>query len=420
MSEIVVLGTQGFYHHADPLVKVFNDRIKIETDYSPEKIASYNPSLVITFEASNPQRGLCTAEMMRRNIATLLIMDGIQEWRNTWSRIQGKNKRPLNQPALVHKIACLGRMDARIYESWGNIGKCEIVGAPRLDQLVKNKKQERTEPINGRPLRLLIMTARTPGFTPQEIEVSLQSLRDLKEVLEDRKDIEVVWRISKGLHLQLGVKNTYSSATGSELHELLPQMDAVITTPSTAQLEAMLLGIPVALLNYHFVPLYTPAAWEIKCKQHIEVVLKDLFAPPLERMIYQNYCLNDALRCDSPALPRVIELIESMIKIKKDFDLVNKETLDFPPIMIQSDFSQMLPSEKFNLEKLYPDHPVFGNNNLTLLQSELDAALISVEQLKDQVNTLTNRLHKIPGYLFFKKILLSIQKKFFLGGHSKV
>jgi len=174
------------------------------------------------------------------------------------------------------------------------------------------------------------------------------------------------------------------------------------------------------LLNYHFVPLYTSAAWEIKCKQHIEVVLKDLFDPPLERMIHQNYCLNDALRCDSPALPRVIELIESMLQIKKEFDKRNQGTLDFPPIMIQSGLPQLLPSENFNLEKLYPDHPVFGNKNFTLLQSELDAALISVEQLKDQVNTLTKRLHKIPGYLLFKKILLSIQKKFFLGGHSKV
>ena len=40
------------------------------------------------------------------------------------------------QPVVGHKIACLGRSQARILESWGNVGKCEIVGAPRLDRLI--------------------------------------------------------------------------------------------------------------------------------------------------------------------------------------------------------------------------------------------------------------------------------------------
>lgn len=420
MPEIVVLGASGFFHHAEPLRHHFGERMVIEADYSPSKVAAYHPDLVITFEASNPQRGLVVAEMMRRNVATLLIMDGIQEWRNTWSRIKGGNKRPLNQPILTHKVACLGRLDARLYESWGNVGKCEIVGAPRLDDLVMGNYPMRTQPIEDRPLRLLVMTARTPGFTPEEREITLQSLRDLRDHLKPRKDIEVVWRLSKGLHLELRVENTFTSATGEELHQLLPQMDAVITTPSTAQLEAMLVGLPVALLNYHLVPVYTPAAWEIKCSDHIEPVLKDLCNPPFERMLYQDFCLHDALECRTPALPRLIQLVETMIKIRKEQHL--KETpLSFPARILDSpEYFVSWPSEAFDLERLYPDHPVFRLREVTFLQSELDAALITIEQLKEQVNTLTHRLHRIPGYTWLSRLALSFQRRFHLGGHYQV
>lgn len=421
MPKIVVLGTKGFFHHAEPLIKHYGNQVVVEADYTPEKVSAHNPDLVIAFEASNAQRGLCIAEMMRRNVAALLIMDGIQEWRNTWSRTQKVIKRPLNQPALVHKIACLGRLDARLYESWGNVGMCEVVGAPRLDNLISQQRPGRIEPILDRPLRLLVMTARTPGFTAEETAVTLESLRDLQSILEQRTDIEVVWRISKGLHLELGVKNTYNSATGAELHDLLPQMDAVITTPSTAQLEAMLFGLPTALLNYHFVPLYTQAAWEIKCKEHIPLVLNDLTAPPLERIVYQDFCLQDALHCKTEAMPRLVYLIDEMLRIKQEFDVNSQGQLTFPDrILDSSEPFVSWPSQNFNLERLYPGHPVFGNRDMTVLQSELDAALITIQELKDQTDTLTKRLHGIPGYLIAKKIILKIQKNFYLGGHSKV
>lgn len=421
MPKIVVLGAKGFFHHAEPLKNHYGDQLVVEADYSLEKVSAHNPDLVIAFEASNAQRGLCLAEMMRRNVGALLIMDGIQEWRNTWSRTQKVTKRPLNQPALVHKIACLGRLDARLYESWGNVGKCEVVGAPRLDNLVRQQRPGRIEPIFGRPLRLLVMTARTPGFTPEETAITLESLRDLQSVLEQRTDIEVVWRISKGLHLELGVKNTYNSATGTELHDLLPQMDAVITTPSTAQLEAMLLALPVALLNYHFVPIYTQAAWEIKCKEHIPEVLTALIETPLERMVYQDYCLHDALHCKTEAFPRLVHLIDEMLHIKQAYDLNPQGPLSFPDRILDSPESFVSwPSQNFDLERLYPGHPVFGNRDMAVLQSELDAALITIQELKEQTDTLTKRLHRIPGYLIAKKIILKIQKNFYLGGHSKV
>lgn len=413
MPEIVIVGMQGFSQHQKPLLDHFGDRIIVESDYRPEVILAHQPDLVISFEASNCQRGLCIAEAARRQIATLQVMDGITEWRNTWTRRELPFQRPLNQPVLAHKVACLGQADARLFESWGNVGKCEVVGHPRLDPLINLRRKISLEPIQGRPLRLLVMTARTPGFNKNEVEITYQSLLDLRDYLSQREDVQVVWRVTKGLHKRLGVENTYTEASGKELHELLGQMDALVTTPSTAMLEGMLFRMPVALLDYHNCPLYVHAAWRISSEEHIAAVLEDLRCPPLERMLYQDHCLHDALACRTAAMPRMVRLIEEMIRIKKMHGSRDSGELIFPHRILDEpqDFVSW-PSDSFNLEALYPNHPVFGQRDLLLLQAELDSALGAIEQVKEQVAILENRLHKIPGYVLATMLVNSLQKHF--------
>jgi hypothetical protein len=410
VTEIVILGTKGFSQHQKPLLDYFKERITVESDYRPSAIAAHDPDLVISFEASNCQRGLCIAETARNQVASLQIMDGITEWRNTWTRRVLPFQRPLNQPVLAHKVACLGAADARLFEAWGNVGKCEIIGMPRIDSLIQLGKSMRLEPVTDRPLRLLVMTARTPGFTPQEVETTLQSLRDLRDHLAKRDDVQVIWRITKGLHKELQVQNTFRDPSGQELHEILAQVDAVITTPSTAMLEGMLYGLPVALLDYHNCPLYVHAAWRITSREHIEPTLEDLATVPLERMLYQDFCLHDALSCRTPALPRLIKLIEEMIRIKRECHAEQKE-LTFPHRIInEPELLVAWPSESFSMEALYPNHPVFGQRDLCQLQAELDAALGSIEQVKEQVDILTRRLHKIPGYKLAAEVQLRLKK----------
>ena len=413
MTEIVILGTTGFSQHQEPLIKHFGERITVEADYRPEAVAAHQPDLVISFEASNCQRGLCIAEMARRQIATLQIMDGIPEWRNTWTRRDLPYQRPLNQPVLAHKVACLGRADARLYESWGNVGKCEVVGVPRFDALIEKAKSLRIAPVIDRPLRLLVMTARTPGFNKDEIEITYKSLVDLKDLLSNLTNIQVVWRITKGLHKRLQVENTFTEATGRELNELLQEMDAVITTPSTAMLEAMLFGLPVALLDYHNCPTYIPAAWHIKCPSQIASIIDFLRNPPLEYMLHQQFLLQDALECRTSAMPRMVRLIEEMIRIKRNYQVNPEGELTFPPrILDDPDEFIAWPSVNFDLQALYPNHPVFGERDLLNLQTELDSALGTVAQVKDQVEILEKRLHLIPGYTLTTRVVKSLQKKF--------
>jgi hypothetical protein len=413
MPEIVILARGGSMHHARPLQEYFGARCIVESDWRPSVILQYSPDLVITFDEHGCELGLCIADMSRQGIATLQVMDGILEWRRTWAYPTSSENRPLNQPVLSHKVACLGKADAKIMESWGNVGKCEIVGCPRFDKLVELKRPMRLEPVTNRPLRLLIMTAKTPGFTPEQVEITYRSLADLQEYLEKRNDVEVIWRVTQKLHKRLGVKNTVKDVLSTELHDILGQVDAVITTPSTAMLEAMLCGLPVALLDYHNCPHYVPAAWRITCEEQIGPVLEDLKNAPLQRMLYQEYCLNDALSCKTPALPRMIMLIEEMIRIKKEHVSSGKRELVFPHRILDIPEDHISwPSENFDLQKLYPHHPVFGRTDITIMQAELEAALGTIDQLKNQVNTLSGRLHMIPGYKLAVKLRKFLKKKF--------
>lgn len=403
-AEIVILAVSGSMHHARPLLEHFGDRALVEKEWVPEAVMRHQSSLVITFDEHGAELGLCIGEAARQGVATLQVMDGILEWRRTWQYPTSPEKRPLNQPALAHKIACLGRADARILESWGNVGKCEIIGSPRFDRLTATRRPLRTEPIAGRPLRLLVMTAKTPGFTPEQVEITFRSLLDLKRHLAGRQDVEVIWRVTQKLHERLGVENTVRNVLSTELHDILATVDAVITTPSTAMLESMLSSQPVALLDYHNCPHYVPAAWGISCEGHIEQVLDELKAAPLARMIYQEFCLEDALACRTPALPRMAHLIDEMLRIRRECMEAGKP-LSFPHRIVQDPAEQVAwPSEAFDLKRLYPHHHVFGNFEATVLQAELEAALGTISNLKSQVELLSGRLNRIPGYRLAAKI----------------
>ena len=410
MPEIVIITGGGSLHHARPLLEHFGARAAAESVRLPGALAAHDPQLVITFDEHDCELGMLTGEMARRGVATLQIMDGILEWRRTWQYPTSAQKRPLNQPALAHKIACLGRADARIMESWGNVGKCEIIGSPRFDPLVGEKREMRVAPVAGRPLRLLVMTAKTPGFTPEQVATTLASLADIRDAVGGRRDIEIVWRVTQNIHRDLGVSGTVHDTTGMELQEQLRTVDAVITTSSTALLESMLCGLPTALLDYHNCPHYVTAAWRISCRSQIEPAIEALRSPPLERMVYQDFCLHDALACATPALPRMVRLIEEMLRVRRTCIAGGGGTIVYPHRLVDDpDEHVAWPAGRFDLERLYPGHPVFGRRDLTDMQNELEAALGTIERLHAQVDTLTERLHRIPGYAFLARALRAIR-----------
>lgn len=311
---------------------------------------------------------------MAEGIPVLVIADGILEYRNTWLRPDTPNG-CIFQPVVGHKIAVIGRSQARILESWGNAGRCEVVGVPRFDGLLNRKARTRS---SSTSFRILVMTAKTPGFTKDQLGEVVAGLGSLKRwfalnPLLDGVKVEPVWRVAVTMAEQLGI----CTDTTTELAELLSDVDAVISTPSTAMLEAMLLGLPVAKLDFGNYPQYLTNAWNITHADHLTTTIREFLHPPEAKMLFQDTMLHDALECRSPAASRMVYLVEEMVRRGRERvgSLLN-QILPFTGVANEVE-------ERFDRAALYPADPVFVTSSTVLLQTEvnsLKSKLLSLEE----------------------------------------
>jgi hypothetical protein len=346
-------------HHARPLADAFD--LRIVTADEVVRVARPGEVCVFFNEYFPRFREACN-DLKAKGCPTLYAIDGILEWRNSWELPEhGTCCLWVMRPVLSHKVACIGRSQARVLESWGNLGKCEVVGVPRLDPLAGRLVRQR----KGHDcFRLLVLTAKCPGFTNEQVADTTRSLADLKQWLTNHPQIdgtlvEPVWRITQGLEKKIDVENQLQNTTGADLASVLPTVDAVISTPSTAMLEAMLHHAPVALLDYHNRPHYVPAAWEITAPQHFDKVLPELLTPSPARMLYQHSILSDALECRTPATPRMVELIEAMQREAAEC-LSRGESLTFSRRLLNDpQDGHHLPEPGCEHPRLFPDRLMF-------------------------------------------------------------
>jgi SAM-dependent methyltransferase len=348
------------------------------TDATTDFVFPDDTALVVTFDCYREPLVTLLRRAMESHIPTLLLADGILEYRNTWEHPQ-LVPGSLYQPVLAHKLACIGRSQARTVESWDNPGRCEIIGSPRFDAYASRQRRQRAP---GDAFRVLVMTAITPYFTDEQHTRVRQSLLDLKATLAS-SDIEVCWRVTKGLDAEIGVESLINDLTGLELADTLQNVDAVITTPSTSMLEAMLLGLPVALLDYNNRPHYVQSAWRITAAAHIADTLAELAHPPAARMLFQNATLHDALECATPAAPRLRLLAEKMIVAGVEARAQGRP-LVLPARLIDtgSDAPAAL-AEPFSSAALFPGHSAFEQNDLRALQTEVGHLRAHVIQLEN-------------------------------------
>ncbi len=366
----------------------------------------------------------------QNQVPILILCDGVLEYRNTWQN-DAIPEGVMYQPVFGHKIACLGRGQARILESWGNVGKCEIVGLPRLDSFLERARgtkygrgrglagpgdlHGRDQPTDDhfdalstsmeatrsqlettQSFRLLVATAKQPAFNEQQRRRVITSLNDLKQTIESigqiqGRSIEVTWRLTGGMEQEIGLPTNGDNSAHPSLIDQICQSDAVITTPSTLYLESILLKRPTAMLDYHVCPSYLPAAWTISAAEHVEPVLRELGDPPHAKMLFQQTMLQDQLECMSPATSRMVTLIETMAMAGM---ATRNQTIPLTlPVRILTDPNHgFLPvSPDFDLAKLYPENRSFQIESLQQLQIELSAAIQKMGALPDELNLL--KLH---------------------------
>ncbi len=196
--------------------------------------------------------------------------------------------------------------------------------------------------------------------------------------------IEPVWRLTKNLDVEIGVASQITDLTGKELAEILTSVDAVICSSSTAILEAMLLGLPTALLDYSNVPHYLQTAWQITASSQIARVVGELVNPPLSKMLHQETMLHDSLECGSPATPRLARLAAEMIQVGREAKRQGTAPV-FPQILPAATNAPAAAENRFSLSKLYPEHSSFQISNLTELQAELGHLRLKARELEKQI-----------------------------------
>jgi hypothetical protein len=254
---------------------------------SPEDALAARPDAVLLSREWTPGWRLIAAAARRAGLPVIYVMDGVIEWSYVWNNLG--HIRPSGaflQPVFASDLCVIGAHPARVFSSWGLADRLHVVGLPRLDGYDRSRRIEA-----GRAPRLLITTARTAGHDPEQQVMTRRALRDLKTFLDAHPTIRPTWRIAADLAEDIGVRPD----TAGSLAQALSATDALITTPSTCLLEAMLKGVPVAQLDYRPAPLYTSSAWEIRSAEHLAPVVAELLAPPPAKLAWQDACLGDEL-----------------------------------------------------------------------------------------------------------------------------
>lgn len=344
--------------------------------------------------------------LQQDRVPVLILSDGIVEYRNAWEHPDLADG-SMFQPVLGHKLACIGRGQARVFESWGNPGRCEVVGLPRLDSVQDSVQGHASPPENSGPFRVMVATANTPAFDSDQRKTVVESLRQLKDWFsknplvpgsQDQRLIEVVWRLSDGLEDEIGLDQaTSESKPGKKsqrppIGEVMESVDAVITTASTMILESMLRNRPTAVLDFHFSPCYFSTPWMIKTAQQFEFTITELADPPKHKMMFQEFVLHDQLECRAPAKPRMLQLIKGMVASGTK-SRQSGSSIQLPARMLpdtQAGFS--IVPDSFELKSLYGTNPAFENREVEQLQIELAAAIKRLDQLPAE---LVKKNHQI-------------------------
>ncbi len=315
-------------------------------------------------------------------IPVLILSDGILEYRNTWEH-PDLAEGSIFQPLFGHKLACIGRGQARVVESWGNVGRCEIVGFPALDQVDSHSIPDVNR---SGPFRVMIATANTPAFDQRQRATVVESLNHINRWVESNRQVngrplEVTWRLSDGLESETGLDDDIDPEARSPIGKAIENVDAVITTPSTMYLESVLRARPTALLDFHNSPHYVTAAWTINGPHQLASVMSELASPSPHKLMFQEFVLHDQLECHSPATPRLMDLIDQMVQAGVTAR-ASGQPLKLPARILTDERAGFaVVPERFDLSTLYPENGVFENQDCQRLQVELVAAIKRLGQL---------------------------------------
>ena len=392
-SNVFFVGTPAeVRHHILPVA----DELEVQI-ISPEKIVDVAKAgdVAMFFSEHFDRFRQSITDLKQNNVATLYMIDGILEWRNAWENRPDEVACPFAmRPVLSHKVACIGENQARVLDGWGNLGKTEIVGVPRLDRYTTPKSLQNTATKRER-LRVLVMTAKTPAFTDAQWATVRQSIVDCKSYADSHADsVEFIWRLTGGLDESVGIQNSTVDLTGIQLHDQLQEVDAVLCTPSTAAVESMLADKPTALLNYFDCPSYINLAWNVGHASQLTAVIQQLKQPDQRKMHFQEQQLERILYRESSASARLIQLVRAMQESASQ-QVADGDRLKFSANLLPLPVSSPV---RFDWKSMFPDNAAFAEDVHVSTQAQLAHSRRQIDHLECRIAQLESELkqaHKI-------------------------
>ena len=260
-------------------------------------------------------------EFKKRKIPCFYLIDGVLDWDyiwNNWSYIKPNGS--FVQPLLSDMIGVVGKNQLRLLTMFNIKKPMCLIGMPRLDtcEIFKAKSTQNI---------ILVCTANTYALNiSAEVKVK-QALKDLKCFFEENDVVDVIWRIDERLAKSLDILNNHDK----DLNNVLRKAKAVITFPSTVALESMLNNIPTCIIDYRNVPRLIKSAWQISNKHEITKTVHELIFPSAEKLLFQQFCIDDQLTQDSTN--RLIHCLYELCGINNDsLDVIDVENQKHPII----------------------------------------------------------------------------------------
>lgn len=386
-SNVFFVGTSAeVEHHIRPVA----DELRVRIVGAGEIVSVAKAGDVALFfsEHFDRFRQSITA-LKQKNVATIYMIDGILEWRNAWENRTNEFACPFAmRPVLSHKVACIGENQARVLNGWGNHGKTEIIGVPRFDRYVAAKDIDVCSKKHDR-FRLLVMTAKTPAFTDSQWATVGHAIADCKSYADANADtVEIVWRLTGGLAERVGVENSTSDLTGAQLHDQLTNVDAVLSTPSTAVVESMLCGKPTALLNYFDCPSYLNLPWNVNHGSQLAAVVQQLQQAEDRKLHFQDQQLQQILYRESPASDRLILLVRAMQELAIE-QVASGKTLSFAPNLLPMPVAS---PTRFESRAMFPETLEFNETDLIESQTQLAHSRRQIDHLNHRIQELEAEL----------------------------
>jgi hypothetical protein len=271
-----------------------------------------NIDAIIISDEWAPEVRACIASCKLRGIPVFHILDGVIRWKNLFENPRSlvpENGTPFMRPLMSDVTFVMGDLQAAVLRWLGNSMIC-VSGLPRFANYDPKSCSHGDHP---QP-RLLLASSNRPWYTESQRDFFIPAFQRLLDVL--KRDCA---RLDVPLHCRLSPLVEWENIEPAWLgphppfHEQLQSCSAIITTPSTIAVEAMLLGIPTLIFDPWADPILTPSPWVADDANAVSTLLPSLLSPSKERASLQDFILNLTVRDSRNSTELIVNVISQEV-----------------------------------------------------------------------------------------------------------